>query len=176
LEVSEMRKLFVMFVAVSFLLSGLAMASGPAPATPAAPPATKIAVKSATGVVKELSDKMLKLERKVKGKIHAMDFVLKTPLADIKVGDDVKVNYVVEDGKNVVKKVKKIVPKAKGQAPIPPAGTKGPAAASQATPPAAPQATPPAAPQATPPAAPQATTPAAPQATPPAPQGAPASK
>lgn len=155
-----MRKLFVMVVAVSFLLSSLAMAAGPAPVAPVAPAAAKKAVLSATGLVKEISDQMLKLERKVKGKIQAMDFVLKAPLADIKAGDAVKVNYVVEDGKNVVKKVKKIVPKAKGQAPAPQTGAKGPAAAPQAAPPAAPQATPP----------------AAPQATPPAPQGAPASK
>ncbi|RJR22016.1 MAG: hypothetical protein C4582_07075 [Desulfobacteraceae bacterium] len=113
-----MKKILVMVVAAFFLFSGLVMAA--APVNPVAPAAAKKAVMSATGIVKELTDQMLKVERKVKGKVEVMDFVLKAPVSEIKVGDKVKVNYVVEAGKNIATKVKKSVPKAKGQPSAPP--------------------------------------------------------
>ncbi len=123
-----MKKLFVMVVAAVFLFSGLVMAAGPAPVTPAA---AKKTVMSATGIVKEITDQMLKLERKVKGKVEVMDFVLKAPVAEIKASDMVKVNYVVEGGKNLATKVKKVVPKVKAPvaAPAVPPATKAPVAA-----------------------------------------------
>ncbi len=137
-----MKRLFVLFVGLSMILfatavmaqakpeaakpeaakPAVAAPAAPAPAAPAAPApakeAAKVAKMSAAGKVVAISDTALKIERTVKDKVEAMDFTLEKAVADVKAGDDVKVSYVVKDGKNVATKVAKAAAKAaKKEAP-----------------------------------------------------------
>jgi hypothetical protein len=72
---------------------------------------------SFTGVVKEINDTTIMVERTVKGNVEIMEFALDKPVESIKAGDKVKVSYIKKDGKNIVIKVtpavtKRIVKKA----------------------------------------------------------------
>lgn len=62
----------------------------------------------AVGKVTALSDTSLTIERTVKGKTETMEFALTKPLSGIATGDEVRVSYKTEDGKNVVVAVKKV--------------------------------------------------------------------
>lgn len=60
------------------------------------------------GKVTAISDTSLTIERTVGGKTETMEFSLTKPLSGIAVGDEVRVSYKTEDGKNVVVSVKKV--------------------------------------------------------------------
>ncbi|MEN6319518.1 MAG: hypothetical protein ABFD82_12275 [Syntrophaceae bacterium] len=57
------------------------------------------------GIVKELTDTMIMVERTVKGKTEIMEFALDKPVEKIKPGDKVRVSYIKKDGKNVATRV-----------------------------------------------------------------------
>ena len=60
---------------------------------------------STAGKVLEVSDKVLKIERTLKGKTETMDFFLDKPFTDIAVGDQIKVDYLEKDGRNILIRV-----------------------------------------------------------------------
>jgi hypothetical protein len=62
----------------------------------------------AVGKVTAISDTSLTIERSVKGKTETMEFALTKPLSGIAQGDEVRVSYKTEDGKNVAIAVKKV--------------------------------------------------------------------
>jgi hypothetical protein len=66
---------------------------------------------SFTGIVKEISDTTVMVERSVKGNVETMEFALDKPVQDIKAGDKVKVSYVKKEGKNIAMKVAPVVAK-----------------------------------------------------------------
>jgi ribosomal 50S subunit-recycling heat shock protein len=57
------------------------------------------------GIVKEISESAILVERSAKGKVETMEFSLEKPSATIKAGDKVKISYVKQEGKNIVRKV-----------------------------------------------------------------------
>ncbi|MBU1055455.1 MAG: hypothetical protein KKC46_16775 [Proteobacteria bacterium] len=71
---------------------------------------------SATGKVTELSDSMLKIDRRVKGKTEAMEFTLEKACSGISIGDKVKISYINKDDKNIAARVMKMQKKAKHHA------------------------------------------------------------
>ncbi len=88
--------------------------------TPAAKPAALKAVRHvAVGKVTALSDTSLTIERTVKGKTETMEFALTKPLSGIAQGDEVRVSYKTEDGKNVVVAVRKVGAKKAAAPPKP---------------------------------------------------------
>lgn len=98
----------------------LALAAEKPPA--AAPLRPRIPEMSTAGKVVEISDTVLRIERTLKGKVEMMDFSLEKPFPNIAVGDQIKVSYLIKEGRNVllrvapakktaVQKTKKEVPK-----------------------------------------------------------------
>jgi hypothetical protein len=59
----------------------------------------------ATGKVTEISDTAVKIDRSVKGNVEIMEFTLDKPAAAIKVGDNVNVSYITNNGGNVAVRV-----------------------------------------------------------------------
>jgi hypothetical protein len=79
-----------------------AATSDKAEKTVSAPGAAVVVTKMrAAGIVIEATDATLKIERKVKDKAETMVFVLEKPLANIKVGDKVRVSYITREDQNV---------------------------------------------------------------------------
>ena len=66
---------------------------------------------SITGIVREISDTTIVVERSVKDNMEAMEFTLEKPTEKIKVGDKVKISYVKKAGKNIARKVAPVIPK-----------------------------------------------------------------
>jgi Cu/Ag efflux protein CusF len=75
---------------------------------PSAPKTASKAVRYVVGKVTAISDTSLTIERSVKGKTETMEFTLTKPLSGIAQGDEVRVSYKTEDGKNVAIAVKKV--------------------------------------------------------------------
>ncbi|MBN1615660.1 MAG: hypothetical protein JW950_14455 [Deltaproteobacteria bacterium] len=132
-----MNRLMVIVVGLVFLFTSAAIAAdkpaaapkaAPAKAATAAPAAektapapVKVAKMKATGVVTEVTDAVLKIDVKVKGKVEAKEFTLEKPVK-AKVGDKVTVIYAEKDGKMVAMKVAKAAKKVamkKKIAPLP---------------------------------------------------------
>ncbi|MGZ6230734.1 MAG: hypothetical protein ACXWMO_08205, partial [Syntrophales bacterium] len=76
--------------------------------TPKLPKETRVSI---TGVVKEISDTMIMVERTVKGKTETMQFVLDKPVEQINAGDKVRVSYVKKDDKPIAIRVSRVVAK-----------------------------------------------------------------
>ena len=68
----------------------------------------KAAKMNARGKVLEVSDKAIKIERKIKGNVETMEFFLETPVQDISVNDSVKIVYHVKEGVFVVARIAKL--------------------------------------------------------------------
>ena len=86
---------------LTFLLFAWAFAADqPVSTAPAAVTSqtAKITRMRAPGTVLEISDVVLKIERKIKDRVETMEFVLEKPVK-FKVGDRVRVSYVEKDGK-----------------------------------------------------------------------------
>jgi autonomous glycyl radical cofactor GrcA len=64
----------------------------------------------AAGIVIEITDTALKIERKVKDKVETMEFTLEKPLVKIKAGDKVRVSYITREDLNVATRVEADVP------------------------------------------------------------------
>lgn len=60
---------------------------------------------SFTGIVKEISNTTIMVERTVKGNVETMEFALDKAVEKIKAGDKVKVSYIKKEGKNIAIKV-----------------------------------------------------------------------
>ena len=96
-----MKRLMLFAAGLTFLLFAWAFAADqPVSTAPAAVTSqtAKITRMRAPGTVLEISDVMLKIERKIKDRVETMEFVLEKPVK-FKVGDRVRVSYVEKDGK-----------------------------------------------------------------------------
>ena len=96
--------------------------------TPKPPKETRVSI---TGVVKEISDTMIMVERTVKGNTETMQFVLDKPVEQINAGDKVRVSYIKKDDKHIATKVtpvvaKKIIKKASSVKEIKPLPAEAP--------------------------------------------------
>jgi len=60
---------------------------------------------SFTGIVKDLSDATIMVERNIKNRVETMEFALDKPAKNFKVGDKVKVSYIKKENKNIATKV-----------------------------------------------------------------------
>jgi hypothetical protein len=125
-----MKRFIVLIIGLVFLFCTSAIAAETKKADVAAPAATaaaepakaeKKAEKKTAGKVVAISDKTLKIERTLKGKVETMEFSLEKPFANITVGDQMKVNYIEKNGQNVLLQVapapKKVVQKSKKETP-----------------------------------------------------------
>ncbi len=111
-----MKKALVYIIGAAFLLSAIAFAADKPASTAAAADQVKvspvrIAKMNATGKVVEISDKTIKIERKVKNNVETMEFVLDKPAENIAVNDAVKIAYIEKDGALLASRVAKIIPK-----------------------------------------------------------------
>ena len=66
---------------------------------------------SFAGVVKEITDTQIVVERTVRNKIETLEFELDRVLEKIRVGDKVKVSYTRKEGKCIAKRVDLVAPK-----------------------------------------------------------------
>jgi hypothetical protein len=112
-----MKRLMVLAAGIVFVFSASVFAIDGTSQSPAkADPAKAVTVKqpketkvSITGVVKDISDTVISVERTVRGKTEIMEFALDKAVDKIKVGDKVKVNYLKKDGKNIATRVTPVV-------------------------------------------------------------------
>jgi hypothetical protein len=98
------------FSASVFAIDGTSQApakADPSKAVSVKPPKeTKVSI---IGVVRDISDTMISVERTVRGKTETMEFTLDKPIEKINAGDKVKVNYLKKDGKNIATRVTPVV-------------------------------------------------------------------
>jgi hypothetical protein len=100
-----MKRFLVIAAALIGIAFTLALAAENPTPTPNAPLTPRVPEMSTAGKVLEISDKILKMERTLKGKTETMDFSLDKPFTDIAVGDQIKVNYLEKDGRNILIRV-----------------------------------------------------------------------
>lgn len=115
-----MKKAFAYITCAAFLLSAIAFAADKPAFTAAAGDSSKIsnvkiAKMNARGKVVEITDKTIKIERRVKNEVEIMEFALDKPVENIEVNDLVKIVYVENDGNLLASRVVKIVPKKTGK-------------------------------------------------------------
>ena len=114
-----MKRLMVLIAGIVFVFSAAVFAvDGTSQAPAKADASGAVAVKppketkvSITGVVKDISDTMISVERTIRGKTEIMEFALDKPVEKISAGDKVKVNYLKKDGKNLATRVTPVVVK-----------------------------------------------------------------
>ncbi len=114
-----MRRLIVFAAGFLFVFCTCIFAAEGPSATPAkAEPSKKFAVKppketrvSITGVVQDISDTMITVERTVKGKTETMGFTLDKPVEKIKAGDKVRVSYIKREDKYIAIRVTPVIAK-----------------------------------------------------------------
>jgi pyruvate/2-oxoglutarate dehydrogenase complex dihydrolipoamide acyltransferase (E2) component len=107
------KRLMVLAASFVFVFSAYIFAAEGPSATPAKTEPPKVASMkphketrvSITGVVKEISDTMITVERTVKGKTETMGFVLNKPVEKIKVGEKVRVSYIKREDKYIAIRV-----------------------------------------------------------------------
>ncbi|MEN6319232.1 MAG: hypothetical protein ABFD82_10820 [Syntrophaceae bacterium] len=108
--------LMTFFVFIFNVCAFAADGTSPAPANaehskavaPKPPKETRISI---NGVVKEISDAMVIVERTVKGNTETMQFVLYKPLEKINAGDKVRISYINKDDKHIAIRVRRIFAK-----------------------------------------------------------------
>jgi len=76
----------------------------------ALPTTTRVTKMRAGGVVTELTEKTIKIKRQVKNSEEIVEFSLEKPVEKIKVGDKVKVSYIIKNGEKVAIKVTRDIP------------------------------------------------------------------
>jgi hypothetical protein len=96
--------------ASAFLYAATSDKAENAVSAPGAPVVVRVTKMRAAGIVKEITDVTLKIERKVKDKAETMEFVLEKPLVNIKAGDKVRVSYITREDQNVATVVVADVP------------------------------------------------------------------
>jgi hypothetical protein len=111
-----MRRLMTIFSIVGIFCASAFLYAAPsdrpekALSAPGATAAVRVTKMRAAGVVIEVTDLTLKIERKVKDKAETMEFALEKPSVNIKAGDKVRVSYITREDKNVATKVVADVP------------------------------------------------------------------
>lgn len=108
-----MKRLMVLVASFIFVFSAyMSAAEGPS-----APPAKSEMPKSVTmkppketkltitGIVKDISDTTITVERTVKGKTESVGFILDKPLEKIKIGEKVRVSYIKKGDKHIATRV-----------------------------------------------------------------------
>jgi hypothetical protein len=116
-----MKRFLIITATLMLLCFTLAFAAEKTPTVPSRPP--RVPEMSTAGKVMDVSDKVLKIERTLKGEAETMEFSLEKPCTNIAVGDHIKVNYREKEGRNIlirvapakmtaVQKPKKDAPKA----------------------------------------------------------------
>jgi hypothetical protein len=98
------------FCASAFLYAATSGTGEKALSAPGSAAAVRVTRMRAAGVVREITDTALKIERKVKDTVETMEFALERPLINIKTGDKVRVSYITREDKNVATKVVADVP------------------------------------------------------------------
>jgi hypothetical protein len=96
--------------ASAFLYAAISDKAEKAMSAPGAAVAVRVTKMRAAGIVIEVTDVTLKIERKVKDKAETMEFALEKPSVNIKAGDKVRVSYITREDKNVATKVVADVP------------------------------------------------------------------
>ncbi|MEN6489825.1 MAG: hypothetical protein HGB33_01215 [Syntrophaceae bacterium] len=115
-----MKKALAYLICSAFLLSAIAFAADKPASTVVGDDHGKIgnlrsAKMNARGKVVEVTDKTIKIERKVKNEAEIMEFILDKPVENVVVGDAVKIAYVEKEGSLLASRVVKIVPKKSGK-------------------------------------------------------------
>ena len=98
-----MKRFLAIAAGLTLICFTLAFAAEKAP--PAPPLSPRVPEMSTAGKVLEISDKVLKIERTLKGKAETMEFSLEKSFTDITVGDQIKVSYLEKDGRNILTRV-----------------------------------------------------------------------
>jgi hypothetical protein len=111
-----MKKALAYITCAAFVLSAIAFAADKPAFTASAGDSAKmgsvkIAKMNAMGKVVEITDKTIKIERKVKNKVEVMEFVFDLTLENTAVNDLVKIVYVEKEGNLQASRVVKILPK-----------------------------------------------------------------
>jgi len=114
-----MKRLILLAVCFVFIFSFRAFAvDGTSTAPAKADPSKAVSVKppnetrvSITGVVKEITDTMIMVERTLKGTTETMQFVLDKPVEQINVGDKVRVSYIKKGDKYIATRVTPVAAK-----------------------------------------------------------------
>jgi len=112
-----MKRLMLLAAGIVFVFSASVFAiDGTSQVTAKEDPAKAVTVKqpketkvSIIGVVRDISDTTISVERTIKDKTETMEFALDKPVDKIKIGDKVKVNYLKKDGKNIATRVSPVV-------------------------------------------------------------------
>ena len=113
----RMKHLIVLVAFSIFILNVSAFAADGTSTAPAkaehskaiAPKPPKETRVSISGVVKEISDTMVMVERTVKGNTETMQFVLYKPVEQINAGDKVRVSYIKKDDKHIATRITPVV-------------------------------------------------------------------
>ncbi|MGC9975313.1 MAG: hypothetical protein ABSC57_01145 [Syntrophales bacterium] len=115
----------IIFGASVFAIDGTSQVpakADPSKAVTVKPPKeTKVSI---IGIVKDISDTHISVERTVRGETEIMEFVLDKAVEKVNVGDKVKVNYMKKDGKNTATRVTPVVVKKIIRKASPPTDTK----------------------------------------------------
>ena len=98
-----MKRFLIIAAGLTLICFTAAFAAEKTSTAPPLPP--RIPEMSTAGKVLEVSDKVLKIERTLKGKAETMEFSLEKPFTDITVGDQIKVSYLEKDGRNILLRV-----------------------------------------------------------------------
>jgi hypothetical protein len=93
------------FCASAFLYAATAERAEKSLSAPGSAAAVRVTGMRAAGIVIEITDTTLKIERKVKDTVEAMEFALEKPWIKIKAGDKVRVSYITRGDQNVATKV-----------------------------------------------------------------------
>ena len=93
-----------LFLAGAIGLHALAAASG----NEATPPAIKTAGMNAQGTVVQISESVIRIERRIKESSEVMDFECGAPTAGISIGDTVKIVYTQDKGKLLAVKIVRV--------------------------------------------------------------------
>lgn len=107
-----MKRLMLFTAGLTLLLCAWAFAAeqaatlAPASTAPSSAVRAKITKMRAPGVILEITDTKLRIERKVKNDVETMEFILEKPVK-FKVGDKVRVSYVDDNGKMIVTRIVK---------------------------------------------------------------------
>jgi hypothetical protein len=119
------RRLVVLAITAALVMYGMGIAAEqtskpavkavPIKASPGKASSTKVTRMHASGVVVEVTEGMIRIERSAKGNsvaVETMQFLLEKPVK-VDVGDKVSVSYVQKENQDVALRVTKIVPRKK---------------------------------------------------------------
>lgn len=98
-----MKRYLIAAASVMVLCFALVFAAEKPPA--ASPSPLRVPEMSTAGKVTAVSDKELRIERTMKGKVETMEFILENPFPVIAVGSQVKVSYREKEGRNILIRV-----------------------------------------------------------------------